>query len=423
MTKRARLIDIVECCVVRFDRGDVATWKHSDFVDLNQEIHRDTNVNISPNTLKRIFGKISVDDYYSPQQATIEALIKYGRYFPPEINVQPETNLEADERVTEERAIYKNSGKVKPYKWIFISATIVVIAICGMLALKTLMPGSKLSGSIILTKTEGLLPATALFKLQLPDTQDSLFVNFGDKTTLAYINPEQNTIAHNYLFPGVFNVILQTRKNVIATRTVSIRSEKWIGLSFRIESELPEHYYEFPAHKTGDDSVFKISNSQLYSMGLDTNGLFYTRLCNFTPIKYAPEDFIFEATFKNSVHEKGVYCKGTQFQVSGINGFIRFKLASPGCSYRVINVLSEQTFRGSRDDLSKFVLDLEKWNNVKLINRNKQVSFYVNNKLLFNGTYEISLGSIQGLFLEFEGNGFVKNCDLKSLDGEILYRF
>lgn len=418
MGKKSILNEIVICCETRFNRGPAVNWKHSDFSDLSREILRDTEVNLSPNTLKRIFGKISVEDDYLPQQATIEALTKYGRYSPPEITVQPGRIPEVEERV-----IINNSGQVKPYKWIFITSAIVVTAIGAMLALKVLRSGSNLSGGISLTNIEGVLPATALFKLQLPDTDDSLFVNFGDKTALARVNQGQTKIAHNYLFPGVFNAILQTRKNAIDTTTVSIRSDKWIGLGFRIETELPERYYEFPALKTGKDSIFQISNSQLYRMGLDTNGLFYTRLCNFTPTKYASEDFIFEATFKNSVHETGVYCKGTQFQISGINSFIRFKIASPGCSYRVINVVSEQIFEGSKDNLSQFVLNLEKWNTVKLINRNKHLSLFVNDKLLFTGNYKKSIGKIQGLFLEFEGNGFVKTCILKSYDGKILYYF
>lgn len=418
MGRKEKLADIVKCCEVRFDRGIAATWKHSDFFDLSEEILRDTQVNISPNTLKRIFGKISVDDDYLPQQATIDALTKYCGYSAPEITVQPEKNLEA-----EERDIINNSDKAKRYKWIFISSTIVVIAICGLLLLRNLTSESNLSGSIALNNIEGLLPATALFKLQLPDTDESLFINFGDKTASVPVLPGQIKTAHNYLFPGVFKVTLQTRKSTIASTTVSIRSDKWIGLGFRKETELPERYYEFPALKTGEDSIFQISNSQLHKTGLDTNGLFYTRLCNFTPIMHPSEDFIFEATFRNSVHGKGVYCKGTQFQVSGMNGFIRFKLASPGCSYRVINVVSEQSFDGSKDDLSQFTLDLEQWNTIKLVNLNKQLSLFVNGKSLYTGTYKEPIGQIQGLFLEFEGNGFVKNCELKSSDGKILYHF
>ena len=74
MTKGARLNDIVKCCEIRFNRGDATAWKHGDFVDLHREIRNDTSINISPSTLKRIFGKVTVDEDYIPQQATLDAL-------------------------------------------------------------------------------------------------------------------------------------------------------------------------------------------------------------------------------------------------------------------------------------------------------------------------------------------------------------
>ncbi|MES2773425.1 MAG: hypothetical protein V4722_04540 [Bacteroidota bacterium] len=102
---------------------------------------------------------------------------------------------------------------------------------------------------------------------------------------------------------------------------------------------------------------------------------------------------------------------------------IRFRLVSPGCSLRILNILSEQTFKGASDSLSQFVLDLSQWNTVKLVNHHKQVSLSVNGKEIFTGAYQRSLGDIKGIFLEFEGTGSVKTCDLKSYDGKVLYHF
>jgi hypothetical protein len=158
-------------------------------------------------------------------------------------------------------------------------------------------------------------------------------------------------------------------------------------------------------------------------MGLDTAQRIFTRLYNYTPINYLDEDFIFETVFKNPLRKNGISCNSTQFQITGINGIIRFKLASPGCSSKIINVLSEQRFDGDKDDLSQFVLEQENWNKVKLINRNKNVSLFVNGKLLYKGSYQKSLGEIKGLFIEFEGNGFVKTCNLTAKNGRNLYHF
>lgn len=63
MDKKTLLKNIVKSCEARFNRGASENWKHSDFSDFSREILKETKVNISTNTLKRIFGKIVVDDY------------------------------------------------------------------------------------------------------------------------------------------------------------------------------------------------------------------------------------------------------------------------------------------------------------------------------------------------------------------------
>jgi hypothetical protein len=421
------LIDIVKFCESRFNRGPASEWKHSDFGELSREILLDTDTAISPNTLKRIFGKISVEDDYFPQQATIDALKIYGGYIPPEAD-QP-THAASLLEISQLAGAQKTDPGKNKYAVFFsrhkklLIISIILITGFVLLILKISKPENVVSGKITQSGIEGLLPATVFFDLQLPDTKDSLFIDFGDKSSLLNVKPGQKNAAHNYIFPGVFRVSLKTRQTILSTINVSIRSDRWIGLAYPPQGTLPYHYLETPAVKTGNDSLFHIGNSQLFEMGLDTIGLFYTQLCNFTPVNYAGEDFIFEASFKNVIPAKGLSCKGTQFQISGISGFIRFKLVNSGCSYRVINVLSEQMFDGRIINLSQFVVDLEKWNSVRLVNKNKQVELYVNGKLLFTGKYEISLGKIQGLFLEFEGNGYIKDCDLKTLDGKLLYHF
>lgn len=416
MAKKPKLNDIIKCCENRFSRGLSTDWKNSDFIDLSREILRDTDVNISPNTLKRIFGKIAVDEDYLPQLATIEALKKYGGYV---ASTMKEPIVEQD---VEQPIIVSKPITPKKYKpLLLISVTFIVVA--GFLFFKILKPNSKLSASIIQTSTEGLLPATVFFDIQLPESKDSLFVNFGDKSAMVFIAKGQQKVAHNYLFPDVFDVHLQTRQQKLSSTKVYVRSNKWIGFGFHNLINLRNSHYEFPAVKNGKDSLFNISNQQLYKAGLDTTERTYIRLCNYTPTGYDSDNFVFETAFKNAVHKEGISCQSTQFQIAGTNSNIRFKLSNSGCTYWVMNIVSERVFDGSKTNLSQFVFDPEKWNDVKLINQNKHLYLWVNGKKIFNGTYQKPLGEIKGLFLEFEGNGFVKNCDLKTNEGKMLYHF
>jgi hypothetical protein len=414
MTKGTRLKDIVKHCEIRFNRGDAATWKHGDFVDLHREIQRDSNVNISPSTLKRIFGKVAVDEDYIPQQATLDALKKYGKYIESRDSQHGKPPLS-----TPGSSVPTN--KVKRFGPV-LTILVVSAVIVGFMAWWLLKPKT-ITGKITITRTEGHLPATAFFELQLPETADSLFVNFGDKSPLAYVKPGEKNTAHIYYFPGVFTVSFQTRQQVIATTSAYIRSDDWIGFACHRQDDIPVHFYAFPAVKTGPDSLFQFTNHQLSKLGLDTTGPILTRLSNYTPVAHNSDDFIFETTFKNTLPDKGIFCRSTQFQISGSNSMIRFKFSSPGCSPRILNVVSEQTFKGAIDNLSQFVLDLTQWNTVRLVNHNKQISLFVNGKQIFTGMYQRSLGDIRGLFLEFEGTGLVKSCELKTPGGKVLYKF
>lgn len=413
MTKGAMPDGLIKCCENQFEHGKIETWTHRDFIDLNQQILHDTGINISPSTLKRIFGKVAVDEDYIPQQATIDALKKYGRYTEPgreQMVPQPSPQSWPESR---------NKGTQKK---IIIPMLAVAALLLSLLAWWLLHP-TKLEGNIRVTHKEGKLPATSFFELRLPGTDDSLFINFGDKSPMVYVKPGDKNTAHIYYFPGVFTVSLHTRKAVIATTTAYIESDSWIGFACHRQDDIPVHFYAFPAIKTGNDSLFQVSNGQLFKLGLDTTGPILTRLSYYSPIAQTADNFIFESTFKNTLPDKGIYCRSTQFQISGINNMIRFKLVSPGCSQRMLNVLSEQTFKGTTENLSQFVFDLSQWNTVKLVNKDKVVTLSVNGKEIFTGTYQQSLGDLRGLFLEFEGTGSVKNCDLKSTDGNLLYHF
>ncbi|PTR01176.1 hypothetical protein C8P68_101409 [Mucilaginibacter yixingensis] len=409
MNKKALLNEIVQCCETRFDRGSAQYWRQSDFNELSKEIQRETKVSISLSTLKRIFGKTAMDDDYVPQQATIEALKSYGKY----VAAVKQPPIISGNKITQSR--YSRG--------LLVIGLCIFVLIIGLLIWQVFKPANNKMASIKLERMEGILPATAFFDIRSSDTSDSLFVDFGDRSPIIYIKPGQKRCTHIYLFPGIFDVVLQTRKEMLNTVKTYVHSDRWIGMGFHRQRDLQNHYYEFPAVKVGKDSLFHISNVQLQKVGLDTTTSNFTRLCNFTSVGAGADDFIFETSVKNNLLEKGIYCHSVQFNIHGQNGSIRFQLVNPGCSSHVWNIISEQTYQGAENNLSQFVIDLERWNTLRLVNRKKHVVLSVNGKQIYAGSYQKSLGELKGLSVEFEGTGFVKSCTLTTIDGKPLYRF
>ncbi|RZF59778.1 hypothetical protein [Sphingobacterium corticibacterium] len=407
--RRDELIAIIKKCEYRFNRGGYSEWRHSDYDDLRREIRRSTNVVISTNTLKRIFGKIDVDEDYFPQRATIDALRTYGNEGTEEMNFSNESPI----------TVQKPFLKLNVVR---LSIGLVIILIAVFTFGYFWQSSDETQAKISIIGMEGELPATVFFEVTLPSTRDSVFIDFGDKSPRKYMATSQR-IAHNYLFPDVFRAKLYASKKVVASQDVSISSNSWIALGYHWQRELPDRYYAFPIIKKTKDSVFHISSLQMHKMGLDTTTSFFTRICNYTDIDAEADNFVFETTFKNKPRDGGLYCNSTQFQITGADGVIRFRFVNSGCSFRVLNIVGEKVFEGSKTNLSEFVIQTQNWNTVKLINEDKRVTLFVNDRQIFEDTYEKSLGMLRGLFMEFEGNGYLKKCTLQSLEGETYFQF
>ena len=429
MEKSDQLKEIIIRCEEKFAHGPVSQWKHGDYELLSAAVYRKTGVIISANTLKRIFGKIKVEADYLPQTATFNALAQYCDYEPNQDERQPTVDAEPEPEVStqliDNEAPTSNTinGRLSSRLKISLSiSTLLVLAIIIYIFQKKSDKPPLLVGSITNSSIEGSVPATAYFDLQLPPTNDSLFVDFGDKSAAVYISTDQHKVAHNYLFPGVFTVKLLKKNQLIATNKVVIQSKGWVGMAYLRKHALPNNYYEFPVAK-GKDSLFHISNKQINAVGLDTLGSYYSLLANYAPIDSCTDNFMFETTFKNAIHDQRLYCASFQLQIDGMNGKIRFKFVRSGCSLWVLNYLSEKRFEGGKKELPEFVLDLSQWQDIKMTNLNRVVTVQVNGKQIFKDTYQRSIGLIKGVSLEFEGNGFVKNCTLQSLNHRILYNY
>lgn len=412
MTRREEIKEIVAACVQRFDHGSSEDWKHSDFLRLSRAIFTETKVNISYSTLKRIFGKTTVDEDYIPQEATLEALIKYGGYTRTR-NVEPDP-------VSLPNASSAKQPSSKYYRVILIFA---VVILAGSTAYWLFHNKNPNLGKITLSSLEGNVPSTAYFNLKIPITDDSVFVDFGDRTPFALVKRNQQSVSHNYLIPGVFKVQVYINKHVIANTTVAVTSNKWIALGFRRQRELPEHYYAFPATRNYGEEIFHISNKQLSSVGIDTSASRFTRLCNFKDTEVSGDRFIFETSCKIESKQDGIYCSATQVKISGSEGSISFRLVSPGCSSSASWVTGEVFKNGYASNLSALAIDLAKWNTIKVLNQNKEVSLFINDKMVMKNYYRKSIGNIMGVFVEFEGTGFIKQCQLFDQERKELFKF
>lgn len=415
MDKRLQLKIIIKQCEEQFGKGNSEDWKHNDYIDFSNAIFEKTKISISHNTLKRIFGKLRTDEYYLPQQATFDALINYSGFNENEFQIETTDSENALDKT-------KINNKTQ-YKF---GLLLIIALFFGILAYWYFNQSDFNANEVDvkLTSSEGILPKTCFFTVDTNQTADSLFIDFGDKSSLVYLKPKQETVSHTYFIPGVFDVSItnKIKGNRKARVYVTTTDKKWSAFCFQRQRLIPKSFYAFFAHKN-KDSLFNVTNRELHKYSIDTLQPFFTRLCNYTPLKHNGDNFVFETTFKKDFRNEDVTCSSLVFKVSGADNDIRFHFVSPGCSSISTNIISEKTVNGTDYNLSPFVVDFKKENTIKLINTNKKLTLFVNDKPIYNMAYKESLGDLRGVFVEFERNGFIKNCLLSSLDGSIFYKF
>lgn len=80
MQEKEHLQDCLDYVAARASRHSVADWTDGNFIDLSEDIQKETGVLIHRNTLKRLFGKVQAGAETRPQKETRNALARYAGF-------------------------------------------------------------------------------------------------------------------------------------------------------------------------------------------------------------------------------------------------------------------------------------------------------------------------------------------------------
>jgi hypothetical protein len=126
-----------ELVAQKLGRGNSENWIDQDYKILREEIHKETNILISVNTLKRYFGKVNTSGNYDPQRETKNALAQYigfQDWYSFEGQEMPENEKNENLKLKPERQ-WTNSGKKVEGKPALLIIAIVTLALLGFVAL------------------------------------------------------------------------------------------------------------------------------------------------------------------------------------------------------------------------------------------------------------------------------------------------
>lgn len=421
----------------KYGRPAIAEWTNGDYIRLSSILSHDTGTQISPNTLKRIFGKLKTPERYYPQKATRDALARYAGYrdwehfllqhprvtppVPPEMAAAaplPDSSLRPASAAVPKQHSKKSWGMVVPL-------VIALALIAGWWWTRpedtkvTIHPGD---ARLICSNPEGENPHSAVFKLipamGFAGNPDSFYLHFEDGKRPRRITPGI-LLTHYYEIPGRYYPTLRYNDITIDTAFVYLKTNGWTATA-TMERDTIRVYpvTNGPLFANGD---LKVNAGQLQQAGIDTNRTFFVEFANTRPTGIDGDNFELTAQVTTSLPRAGVRCSQVTTTVYGEWADHTFRIIKPGCTTFTNLRFSEVQKLGEMDDLSALGVDLTTGGLIKLQVVDKQVKVLVNEKEIYALTYQQPLGKVYGVRISFAGIGTIHDVQLKDLrTGELF---
>ncbi|MDQ6480144.1 hypothetical protein [Dyadobacter sp. LHD-138] len=410
-----------------YGKQDIATWTNSDYIKLSNILYKKTSVQISPNTLKRIFGKIKTDARYYPQKATRDALAIYIGFkdWDHFTNSQslPGTSslLKTPTRelpLTIEDPIYLQKRKVKNgfKKWIILGVVIVLTGVTIFLFREKIFPSRVEQVSLICKNPVGENPHSAVFVLrgisQNHGQSAPYVIEFGDGKKIT-TNGKDSLFSHYYEQPGRYFAVLKHLDQVLGTATVYLKTNGWTATAHMMYDTTRVYPIDFPDLFKG--SRYSISATEVAHAGVDTSRTFFVDFDNSHITNIDGDNFEFSTKVTTSHDRPGVRCSQVRVLLLGESSSHLITVMKPGCLHWTTAHFSEIKKQGKVDNLDFLGADFSKGGTIGLKVVNKHAVLYLNDKQVFSIAYKQPLKQIYGVEITFAGIGTIHALNLKDI--------
>ncbi|GAB4020098.1 hypothetical protein GCM10028808_60110 [Spirosoma migulaei] len=426
---KAELLYHVDVCCQRvsetYGKPDWEKWINSDYVSLSQILFRKTRVRISPNTLKRIFGKIKTDSRYYPQKATRDALAIYIGYTDWESFVQLQELIERTAVSKIEPPIEKPVALVlnspipeSTGKRTWLLPTLISVAALAVGLLFFLNRATKASEPVhfICRNPFGENPHSAVFAVRRPtlgtDESDTYMIQYGDGKK-ERINSSDSLYTHYYERPGRYFAVLQRNGKNMDTAMIYLQTKGWTVTANMMHDTT--RVYPIEVRHLFGNGQRSVSAREAAHAGVDTNRTFFMEFINSHPSAIDGDNFELITQVQTSPDRAGVRCSQVGLTVWGESSQHLFDIIKPGCVHWTNLQTSDLLKNGQRDDLSFLGADLRSGGALKLEVVNKRVRIFINKRMVYETHYTTPLQRVYGVRIRFSGIGTVNSFLLKDL--------
>jgi hypothetical protein len=423
MTDRYYINIIIRKIEKKLSWKKVSLWTDNEFKKLSILIYEDTSISISPQTLKRLFGKVKYKEAYTTQPATKDALAKFLNYNDWDAFIRDQSHS-----IFRYINLLNNriSGKYGKRSLLIVFLAIVFI-IASVLVISDIKDKPV---TFYAANVTGMVPHTVSFHLDLsPLRNKEVYLDFDQNeaenaANIELLDKHLTLINHCFESPGYYNVRLSSKGKVLASAKIHVLSEGWTSYYFNDDNFILRKFIfglEKQVRDSTDDGILYISPKDLNNKGLNGNTVYYLEHLLYKDFRLSADSCLFEIKYKNSSDIGGISCYDVEFRLVGENGIASVMLVQKGC-YRWSEVtIGEKHLNGKYNDLSHLSSDLSTWNIMKISINNHTAAIINNADTIYTSNYNQLLGMIKGIRFVTKGSGAFDYVKLYDNHGKLMF--
>lgn len=399
--------------------ADSKYWRHQEFVLLSDKILDKTGVSLSPNTLKRLWGKVTYG--HQPNTTTLNTLaifLEYENWVEFIAGLEKETLVEAP---GEENKVLPETIPVLKYKSLpVIIESFFIISLLGLMAMISLQfvrPAGITVPAQLLESVEfksdkivAGVPNTVVFTYDVTKINGDRFYiqqNWDDRLRFE-IDPTKKEVTSTYYYPGYWRAKIMVDTLVLKEHDLIVESDGWL---ITLDEEKNPRYF---LKEEMTDQGLSV-RPDIYENAIAGKSTIPWMTAHYVDDfgKLELDNLDLELEIKNGYRSGLTPCANIQVVVLGSENIFSIPLSQPGCvgdlRLRLGNVVKE----GRDHNLVAFGRNLDLVQKIKLIVRNRQASIFINGELVQMVSYQDTGGTFYGLRIKFKGLGMAHSVQVR----------
>jgi len=393
--------------------------RQRDFEYLTRLIEEKSNIRISLSTIKRLWK----NDYsQEPHPATLDALASILGF------ADWQSFKKANSENITSAPLENRAPKKKQFAWVVVAGLGTVLTLIGFLVLqgfnrseKKLTLPHKIPFATDKTVSAGV-PNTVIFHYDLKDVvADSFFIQQSwNPRNKVSIDPAKSYLSSIYYTPGFHRAKLIVNDSIVSTSRIHITTEGWMPIvQYDLRDNAP---FYLDKKSIVNNGVMHTPLNVFENSNIDLSKKFYLRYYNVREYEEMNSDnFSIETRLK---HDSigNVICPLAELTILTEEHIFYIPVTNKGCVGELQLKMGEIYQSGRDNDLSGLGANVYDWQVLRIENRKKNATIFLNDKQATEIRYNRDFGRVVGIIYTFNGPGSVDYLRIKNLDGEMIYK-